>query len=205
MPEIFVLPKWTKTFPLNSIIIDTTSSSGDFRDLSPFVLGSIKTYVPNLDAKNFENLWQYSKVYKCHTTLTDSDMLNLIPSKDWYVWRNQGWLNTHAVRYPMGKGAKPEFSWWNGKKLTYIQARKQIYAPIYAEYVQKTDSFKQLSNLYFNSQRPLFLLDYDAYDHRALNKSLVDVINDSNRKCGHAFILMMILTNTLNECIKDKR
>lgn len=32
-------------------------------------------------------------------------------------------------------GAKPEYSYWDGKKYGYVAARKRIYAPLYASLV----------------------------------------------------------------------
>ncbi len=181
--------------PINSIPVDTTSSSGNFRELSPFILSAPP-------AKNFENLWQYSKVYKNQTTTTDSDVLEVVPSKDWYKWRDEGWANPRAVRYPMGKGAIPEFSCWNGKKLGYIEARKQIYIPEYSKNVRTTDSYSDLVILNKKltsalERRDLILLDYDAYDHRALDMSYEDVINCESRKMGHSFVLAMMLEGLL--------
>jgi hypothetical protein len=45
--------------------------------------------------------------------------------------------------------------------------------------------------------------DYDAYDHESLGMSLIDVINNPKRKCGHAFVLLMILKNELEQCINE--
>lgn len=179
--------------PYGGIEIDTTSNSGIYKDLSPFILGPIDTYLPGRCSQNFENLWQFSKVYKEY-------IYNNEPTPRWYQWRDKGWANPRAVRYPMGKGAIPEYSYWNEKKLGYIDARKKIYAPIYAKYVVKTESFKEVERLY-NSGVPVILRDYDAYDHIKLGMSLKDVINNPNRKCGHAFVLAMVLTGELEECI----
>lgn len=41
----------------------------------------------------------------------------------------------------------------------------------------------------------LWLWDFDAYDHRALGMTYEDVINNPTKKCGHAFILAMMLEN----------
>ena len=180
--------------PYGGIEIDTTSSSGTYRNLSPFVLGPIKQFAGN-EAQNFENFWQFHKVYKCHIG-KDRE-----PTLGWYDWHNKGFMDTRAHRYPMGKGAIPEYSFWKGEHLGYIDARKKIYAPIYAKYVVKTDSFREVERLY-HSGVPLILRDYDAYDHIRLGISLKDVINNPNRKCGHAFVLAMILTGELEECLK---
>lgn len=184
---IKALFKFSK-IPQGFISIDTTSSSGDFRELSPFIL-------PAPPAKNFENLWQYSKVYKKFIMPIDG-----YPDASYYKWRDAGFTNPRAVRYPMGNGAIPEYSLWNGERLDYIQARKRIYASEYAKNVIKTESYKRLGNLYCTGQ-DIILLDYDAYDHLTLGISLQDVINNPKRKMGHAFVLIMMLTGLLNECI----
>lgn len=179
--------KFAKT-PPNVTIVDTTSSSGDFRDLSPFIL-------PAPPALRFENLWQFSKVYKHHW---DENLST--PNDDWYKWRDKGYNDLRAHRYPMGKGRVPVCSWWEGRALGYIEARKLIYVPEYAKNVVKTDSFSRLVDLYVE-KKDIVLLDYDAYDHEARGMTLVDVINDPDHKMGHAFVLIMILTSVLEECM----
>jgi len=192
--EIHALFKFQHN-PYGGIEVDTTSGSGGYRELSPFILGPIDLY-GNIHSENFENLWQFSKVYREHVDYK-GDPLPL-----WYSWRDSGYLTKRAIRYPMGKGRYPLYSYWLGKKLSYIEARKQIYAPIYAENVIKTKSFISLQTLCNDYKRPIILRDFDAYDHLKEGKTLKDVINDPNRKCGHAFVLMMILTNQLEECLK---
>jgi hypothetical protein len=187
---IKALFKFSKNIPEDACVVDTTLNSGKFENLSPFILSAPP-------AKRFENLWQYSKVYKGQTTLTDSDSLDIIPSANWYSWREKGFNDPIAHRYPMGKGAIPLFSYWNGKHLDYIQARKQIYIPEYIKNVSITNDFKLLASLYYSiseANRDLILLDYDAYDHQALRMTLKDVVNNPNRKCGHAFVLLSLLT-----------
>jgi hypothetical protein len=187
---IKALFKFTKNIPADACVVDTTLNNGKFENLSPFILSAPP-------AKRFENLWQYSKVYKGQTTLTDSDSLDIIPSTAWYSWREKGFNDPIAHRYPMGKGAIPLFSYWNGKRLDYIQARKQIYIPEYIKNVSTTNDFKLLASLYHSiteANRDLILLDYDAYDHQELGMTLKDVVNNPKRKCGHAFVLLSLLT-----------
>ena len=175
--------------PFGGIDLDTTSNSGRFRDLSPFVLSAPP-------AKNFENLWQFSKVYKKYIMPIDG-----YPDASWYKWQDNGFSLDRAIRYPMGKGAIPEYSLWDGERLGCIQARKKIYAPEYAKNVAVTESFALLKRLHADGET-IILRDYDAYDHLKLNMSLVDVINNPKRKMGHAFVLIMMLTNQLEECLK---
>ena len=183
MNEVHVLFKFAKN-PYGGREIDTTSSSGQFRDLSPFILGPI--VLPGIYSRNFENLWQYSK---CYRGQMGSDGL---PAPAWFAWRDEGWASQRARRYPMGKGAVPEFSWWDDEKLGYIAARKRIYATVYSQFVRKTESYIRLENIY-RSGETLVLRDFDAYDHLAQGRTLTQVLNDPTKRCGHAFILAMML------------
>lgn len=191
---VHILPVWIKN-PYDCPVVSTVSSSGMYRELSPFVLGPIDTYIPGVQSQNFENLWQYSKVYKEHLA---GDIIHPV----WFRWRNNGWANKRAIRYPMGKGRKPEFSYWDGEKLGYIEARKRIYASEYAKNVIITVSYAQLKGLYSESGE-ITLKDYDAYDHLKMGMSLKDVINNPNRIMGHAFVLAMILEGKLEECLNS--
>lgn len=194
---IYVLPKF-KQAPHSGLCVDTTSSFGQFRELSPFVLGPIQISTQGIYAENFENLWQFAKVYPEYVDVEGN------PLPCWYQWRDKGFADKEAHRYPMGKGRIPLYSYWDGRKLGYIDARKQIYATIYGRYILRTGAFKRLLDLQdelLGQGSNLILLDYDAYDHRALGMSLVDVINEPKRKMGHAFVLMMLLTNEFEKCI----
>jgi len=182
--------------PYGGIEVDVTSNSGFWKDLSPFLLDATK-----YGAKNFENLWQFSKVYKKHIMAIDG-----FPDASWYKWRDAGYANPRAVRYPMGKGAKPEYLLWGDEKLDYVSARKKVYAPIYAELVRQTQGYKVLESLYesvYKDGVSLILRDYDAYDHIVMRRTLKDVINDPNRKCGHGFVLAMMLTGELEACVRQ--
>jgi hypothetical protein len=96
----------------------------------------------------------------------------------------------------MGKGAKPAYSWWDGQKLSYVEARKKIYIPLYSEAVVKTDAYDTLSTL--RDEMPeIWLWDYDGYDHVKHGIQLKDVADKPDRKMGHAFVLAMLLEKLL--------
>ncbi len=185
----------------NSCAVDTTSKSGLWSGLSPFSLGPCNLYPDRetgemIIAKNMENAWQYSKVYKQHTDKKGN------PTKEYWEWARTGWDTAAPHRYPMGRGAKPEYCFWSrydGKthaeaKLKYIAARKAIYAPLYAEAVQKGHAWQELLKLY-QSEKLIILRDYDGYDHDGLGMTLTEVLNNPQRKMGHAFVLKMLLTD----------
>lgn len=166
--------------------VNTTSKSDDWqRGLSPFVLGPVHLYDQHF-AFNVENAWQFSKVYKEHLSPKGN------PNANWYSWASHGWLDKTAHRYPMGKGAAPAYSFWDGEKLSYIEARCRIYAPLYCRAVKNTAAFQKLKDLW-NHYDSICLWDFDVYNPNG--KSYKDILLDPTRKCGHGFILAMMLEN----------
>lgn len=176
--------------PEGSIEINTTSRSKDWsKGLSPFFAGPVNLY-DGYRSINMENAWQFAKVYEYYLEEDDS------VGERYFNWAQSGWNDIKAHRYPMGKEAKPLYSYWAGEKLTYVEARKKIYIPLYSEAVQKTYAFKQLKKMYEEGQ-DLYLWDFDGYDHKTCNLSFEQVINDPNRKMGHAFVIAMLLEGYL--------
>ena len=170
------------------LIVNTTSKSTNWsKGLSPFYLGPVRLY-GGYEAKNVENAWQFAKVYAEHADKDGN------PTASYFDWAKKGWGDTYAHRYPMGKGSIPLHSYWDGHQLTYIEARKAIYGPLYSKAVVNTPAFEQLLDLY-ESGEEFALLDFDGYDYLSLGMSLKEVLHDSNKKMGHAFVLAMLLQN----------
>ena len=194
--EIKIVSMYTKVRDLGGTIVNTTSKSPTnwMTDLSPFALGPVQMY-DDLVSENFENCWQFSKVYEKHA---DKDGE---PTEEYWAWAREGWADPKPHRYPMGRGARPLYSHWNGKRLGYIDARKQIYAPLFAEAVQRTEGWLYLQNLY-QTQDLLILRDYDGYDYVKKEMTLSEVLNLPRRKMGHSFVLAMLLLDdeALNQC-----
>lgn len=172
--------------PKDYSAINTTSCSKNWSvGLSPFKLGPVHLY-KNFYARILENGWQYSKVYTIHTDDWNE------PTQEYWKWAIKGWNKTNPIRYPMGKGQKPLYCLWNDEKLSYIEARKKVFIPLYTKAVVKTDAFNQLKKLY-KTQKNIVLWDFDGYDHDKLGMTLEDVVNNPHKIMGHAFILKMIL------------
>lgn len=179
----------------NSIIIETTSRSKNWsQGLSPFYLEGGHLY-DNYYAKNVENAWQYSKVYKHHL---DNDG-NIKP--EYFDWAQYGFEKKSADRYPMGKGAKPEFAYWNGERLSYIEARKKIYLPIYTRALLKSDALSKLVEVCkeaIKNNQDVYLLDYDGYNHLKEGKTFEQIVNDPSKSLGHAFCIWYVLKKKYN-------
>jgi len=195
MNDIIVLSK-RDTHPEGYISIDTTSRNTNEKlkkGLSPFYLGPVQCY-DDLIARNVENAWQYSKLYEIHLDETG------YPNQDYFKWRDTGFNKTFADRYPMGKGKIPKYTFWKNDSgnqyLGYIEARKQIYIPLYAKAVVKTPAYAYLESLRDNNE-DIALVDFDGYNYLAMGLTLKDVINSENKKMGHAFVLAMLLQGEL--------
>lgn len=174
-----------------SKIINTTSrSKGWSKGLSPFILGPVELY-DGMISQTVESAWQFSKCYDLHTDQNEN------PSPMYFKWAEKGWADTRARRYPMGKGAIPLYSWWDDEKLSYIEARKRIYIPLYSKAVRHTGAFQTLKFM-FDIGEDIYLWDFDGYDHKELGMTYTDVINCEDKKMGHAFILGMLLEGFLS-------
>ena len=197
--QVIVTHKWSRIDDQGQPgveVVDTTSKADDWRrDLSPFHLGPCDLY-NGIVSQNMENAWQFAKVYSEDTDAQGN------PTNSYWAWARLGWADATPHRYPKGKGAVPEYSLWDGQRLGYIDARKQIYAPLYAEAVQRTAGWQHLVSLYQNSQK-LYLRDWDGWSMTKHGMtSLTDVLNNPRRKMGHAFVLAMLLTQdaALQQC-----
>ena len=177
--------------PEGAIEINTTSRSGNWsRSLSPFFCGPVDLY-KGFKSLNVENAWQYSKCYEYYLEEDGS------VGERYFKWAQDGWNDPKAHRYPMGKGmATPLFSYWDGEKLSYTEARKKIYIPLYSQAVQQTFAFDKLKKMH-EAGDDLYLWDFDGYDHTMLNLTFDQVINNPDRKMGHAFVIAMLLEGYL--------
>lgn len=180
-------------------VINTTShDTQNFGiQFSPFTLGPIELY-EGLYARNMENAWQFSKVYPEYADE------NKNPLPVYFSWAKKGWKDNFAHRYPNGKGSIPLYSYWklkNGQsweevRWGYVQARKNIYFPLYAKAIIQTSAFQILKQRLVNGEK-IALWDFDGYDHAKRNMTYYDVVHSEKYKCGHAFVLYGLLTGQL--------
>src|SRR4029078_1354398 len=71
------------------------------------------------------------------------------PTSSYFKWRQAGFENKDAVRYPVGFNYRHncEFSLTDdGRRLDYIEARKEIYLKLYMDLVKEEPLFKELKD-----------------------------------------------------------
>jgi hypothetical protein len=178
-------PRDPKQASVGTVINTTSHTTEDWqRDFSPFFLGPIPLY-DGRRAIRMENAWQYTKVYAEHLDEQGN------PSQAYWEWASKGWSKFGAVRYPMGKGAKPAYVWWDGEKLPYVDSRLRVYFPLYRDAVRQMPGFARLQQM--ANEGPVTLFDFDGYDHEALGLSLRQVFLNPTQPMGHAFVLKAML------------
>lgn len=188
-PNLILRHKRSKLRNDNEIIVDVTKNGTQFAGLSPFNVGPV-SMCGGISCNVVENAWQYSKVYP---QFVDD---NGDPTAEYFKWANNGFSSHKGKRYPLGKNqTKPLYSWWNNKKLGYIEARKQIYIPLYTHAVRNSPEWPQLMKLYqecIESNKILVLLDYDIP-----KRDILQSIDDDSKPMGHSTVLALMLLNLI--------
>lgn len=163
------------------IVVLTKSSP--YGELGPYVLKDENGII-------MENKWQFSKVYPWvpktiqkysrwdSTVIWDYPQEVHIndqnePNSDYWKWRSLGLNCKYAVRYPVGKGKHRGTCLYalkekDGKKLDYIEARKEIYLSEYCSLVKKQPKFHKLKQRLDESEN-LLIIEVDGPHQEDLN------------------------------------
>lgn len=182
-----------------------------------------------------ENVWQFSKCYTEVPATTqyysrwdhrviwkypkEKHMINDEIQPAYWQWREKGMNNPYAVRYPVGFGnmSKCLFSIIDEDpetRLDYIEARKEIYVPVYCKLVKEQDRFWELKKMLDDGHKLLIIevdgphqesLDYyketygvdDSFIEDdtilATEENLCIMLNDKKHSFGHGYCLALAL------------
>lgn len=200
-----------------------------YNQLSPFFLGPVKDEKTGLEAKNIENFWQFQKVYHTVKKQNQKKTLNgekntiwshpeevhvkkendeYEPNQEWFAWRKKGFENAYAVRRPTGpkKNGLPLYSYYDGKKLSYIESRMAIYIPFYKKLARETQVYKDILEMLKNGKN-VMLIDLDGpnvkeYPYgREMSFDLIkDLEKDPKISYGHGYVCASaLMEDLLNE------
>jgi len=162
-------------FPGFKPIIVMTASTA-YGELSPYSLTNKKGQI-------IENVWQYSKIYetipdvKIPYSKYDSKIIWEHPkethlnngkiTKTYWKWREKGMNNPYAVRYPVGYNHRHKCLYSLKDigddfylELDYIEARKEIYVPLYLDSVVHEQKFQKLKKMLENEN--LLIIEVDG-------------------------------------------
>jgi hypothetical protein len=172
---------------------------------------------PAVRAANIEAAWQYSKVYwdiqnergVMERHIDGRDTLN--PTPAWWAFARSGWTNERfevshpefkaykgILRHPVSRLPRakekclPTFVWWNGRRISYLEGRKEVYGKLYTEMIVKTEVYQKLKAMYDRGEN-IALFDFDGTDHVGLGRSYESLLNDPGRPFGHGLLLCMLL------------
>jgi hypothetical protein len=219
-----------KGFKLLAII---SRGKKPYNQLSPFFLGPYEDENLGLECQIFENLWQFSKVYE---NISDHEVKKKIDGKsislwkqkkethakkneknewviqpEWYAWRKKGFECKHPLRHPNGtvrKNGPPLFSFYGNECLTYVEARKKIYFPIYKNLIRKSKIYKEILEMVEKGQN-ILLIDVDGPDVtkypngiKMTRKYISEIIEDTSILFGHGYACADALLEDLGEEIE---
>jgi hypothetical protein len=144
--------------------------------------------------------------------------MNITPNDKYWHWRKMGFENADAIRYPVGRNFAQNCLYALKNKgdtpLNYVEAREQIYAPVYKSLVRNRPQFKKLKRRLESGENLLIIetdgphgedLDYykDAYgvddDFIVGNTMLITpdnidvMLNDTKHAYGHGYCLATAL------------
>jgi len=143
---------------------------------------------------------------------------------EYFHWRHRGTTNHYPVRYPVGRNyrsrcigsIKDEDLGKSNRLLTYIEARKEIYLPIYVQLVRQQAKFVKLKEMLARGENLLIIevdgphqesLQYyrNTYDVEedfiedstilATERNLNIMLNDDKHAFGHGYCLAYALLN----------
>ena len=181
--------KWPVIHGFRNINV-CSSGQGVWKQLSPMKLGPIlfdEHYpdgsVVEKTATNLENLWQSAKVWP-----GEEDEKTGYPTPEWYTRRDKICHDVKGHRHI--KKEAPLYSWWQGQRLNYDEARRTIYIPLYMKLVQKTLAWQKLKTM-VDSGEKVQILGYDGRDYEDLEAELEDL----TKPFGHELVLCGMLTN----------
>jgi hypothetical protein len=168
-------------YPGFTNIVIVMKSHSEWWPLSPYYLKTDKNY-------RMENVYQFSKVYQQVPQITytlnrnDNTVIWNWPAEkhmnedgtllpEYWLWRQAGFNNKYAVRYPVGFSTCHNSLYSliekEGKPLDCIETRKQIYAPIYIELVKQQKLFKILKQRLQNGEN-LLIIEVDGPHEESL-------------------------------------
>jgi hypothetical protein len=165
------------------------TKSTKYGSLGPYELKNEKSQI-------MENIYQFSKVYETvpktiqrasrydatiiwnyptekHVNKISEEEFEILP--EYYEWRNKGFNSEYAIRYPVGFNnrskclfAIKDIDAENITLLDYIEARKEIYLPLYISIVQNKPQFQELKK-YLDKGINLLIIEVDGPHEESLN------------------------------------
>lgn len=174
-------------FAGHPFLVDTTSKSATAwsKGLAPEVLGPVRLYGGRI-AQTVRNGFECSKVYS--DDVGDDGQ----PSQRYWDWATAGWNSLNANAALKEPNARPEFFYWEGNRLSALEARKRVFLSLYRNAVASTPAFCHLATMVERCPE-VVLFDFEGFDETAHDLTLKDVLLDMRRPLSHAFVLKAML------------
>jgi hypothetical protein len=232
----YIFPEYPGFIP---IVVLTKSSA--YGSLGPYCLkdengrimeniwqfSKVYPYVPEVrvpyTARNPKIVWTWQKEAHINELIDvmlplEIDPMLATPNEDYWKWRDAGMHNSEPVRYPVGRNFAKECLYSLRSRgeapLNYVEARQQIYLPIYSALVQHQDDYGLLWDRLQNGEN-LLIIETDGPHQESLEyyrkkydvaadfienetilatpKNLKIMLEDTKHAFGHGYCLAAAL------------
>ena len=188
--------------------IDVTSASRNLlgknhipaNTLSPLTLGPVADKEGNV-VLTFEAFWQHSKYWPTAAHLDGEGA----PTQKWFEFRAKGFKLTKGKRrpLPLRQYGRPTGAVYNSQIYTgsdgYVQSRKDVYVPIYANLIKDLPAIAALKQMVKNGES-VMIVDGDGPprdiypDGMEMTKeNWQKMLNDSRFPFGHGYVVAAVV------------
>jgi len=159
-----------------TVIDVSVRARGWANGLAPSHCGPVALYGGH-SSSNVENAYQFCKVLP--EFIKEGSVL---PA--YFKWAKKGWSYKRLAKVEGG-----EFILWDGKRYSAVEARTQVYIPLYRDTVKNSRAWAALKTAY--AQNPNLVLWDSAV--KADNRTVRQAIEDIDSPLSHGYILAMML------------
>jgi len=119
---------------------------------------------------------------------------------DYYKWRDEIFKCKKPIRYPNGHARRSKVAFsllidqdGTEKRLSYIEARKEIYIKEYCRLIRKLAEYNQLLQ-FLKQGKHLIICEIDVLENETITiEKLENLVNNKNIRFGHGFCLAWAL------------
>jgi hypothetical protein len=174
-------------FPGYKNIGISTRTPTKMQELSSVNMGPFS----NPQVPNLYTLWMVSKIYDedldSNGSYTNGYLKKIEYRAKCAYWSDKDhWKEKNTLFY-----------YWQGKELNEIEARREIFCPLYVDFARKTKSFRKIKKL-LNDGYNIQLVGYDTVSYSSAydpdGQLLKDIFNDPSNPFSNAHVLAGMLT-----------
>lgn len=181
----------------SGVILSTPADRIAVKTISPKVVGPVLDKQSGLWAETMEDAWQGGKLWKSAGHIGADGQ----PTPEWFAFRAKVYASGKGKRRPLSKKryGLPSSSFYEGRLMGYVESRKRIYVPKYAECIENMSAMHALRAELAQGVN-LLILDNDAppkdkwpQGREMTQEMWNEMIEDASVPFGHGYVVAALL------------